>query len=58
VQKLTSSWAFLTKWETLGSGDGQFNTSLRARIARDRQLPIEEALRLTCEIASALAYAH
>ena len=32
--------------------------SLRARLARERQLPVEEALRLTREVASALDYAH
>src|SRR5512144_3128949 len=32
--------------------------SLRQRLARDRQLPITEALRLTGEIAEALDYAH
>ena len=32
--------------------------SLRDRLARDRQLPIDEALRITREIADALAYAH
>jgi serine/threonine-protein kinase len=32
--------------------------SLRERIRRDQQLPIDEALRLTREVADALAYAH
>ena len=32
--------------------------SLRARIARERQLPIEEAIRISREVASALDYAH
>src|SRR5438105_5770631 len=32
--------------------------SLRARITRERQLPLEDVLRLACEISSALAYAH
>ena len=32
--------------------------SLRARLARERQLPVEEALRLAREVASALDYAH
>jgi serine/threonine-protein kinase PknK len=32
--------------------------SLRARILREGQLGLEEALRLACEIASALSYAH
>ena len=32
--------------------------TLRARIERDRQLPIEDAVRLVCEVADALGYAH
>jgi serine/threonine-protein kinase len=32
--------------------------SLRARLDRERQLPIDEAIRITCQIASALDYAH
>ena len=32
--------------------------SLRDRLARERQLPVEESVRLTREAASALAYAH
>ncbi|MGH7638332.1 MAG: protein kinase domain-containing protein, partial [Gemmatimonadaceae bacterium] len=32
--------------------------SLRARLGRERQLPIDESVRLLDEIASALAYAH
>ena len=32
--------------------------SLRARLVRDRQLPVEEAVRLSREVASALDYAH
>jgi eukaryotic-like serine/threonine-protein kinase len=32
--------------------------SLRARLARERQLPVDGALRLTREVASALDYAH
>ena len=32
--------------------------SLRDRLAREKQLPVEEALRLTREIAEALGYAH
>jgi len=32
--------------------------SLRARLTREKQLPVEEALRLTREVASALDYAH
>jgi eukaryotic-like serine/threonine-protein kinase len=32
--------------------------SLRSRLMRERQLPVEDALRLTREVASALDYAH
>ncbi len=32
--------------------------SLRDRLARERQLPVDEALRLTREVADALGYAH
>src|ERR687883_1313195 len=32
--------------------------SLRARLERERQLPVEEAVRIACEVASALDYAH
>ncbi len=32
--------------------------SLRVRLARDRQLPVDEAVRLAKEVASALDYAH
>ena len=32
--------------------------SLRARLARDRQLPIDEAIRIALAVASALQYAH
>jgi serine/threonine-protein kinase len=32
--------------------------SLRARMSRERQLPIEVAARIACEVADALAYAH
>ena len=32
--------------------------SLRARLRREPQLPIEEAIRIGCHIASALSYAH
>ena len=32
--------------------------SLRDRLARERQLPLDDALRITREVASALAYAH
>jgi serine/threonine protein kinase len=32
--------------------------SLRERLERERQLPIDEAARITCQIATALEYAH
>jgi eukaryotic-like serine/threonine-protein kinase len=32
--------------------------SLRDRLRRERQLPLEDALRITCEVADALQYAH
>src|SRR5512132_4058181 len=32
--------------------------SLRARLEREKQLPVDEAVRIACAIASALAYAH
>jgi serine/threonine-protein kinase len=32
--------------------------SLRQRLARERQLPLETALQVTCEVGSALHYAH
>src|SRR4051794_32369465 len=32
--------------------------SLRERLKRDNQLPINDAVTITCEVASALAYAH
>ncbi len=32
--------------------------SLRGRLAREKQLPVSEAVRLACEIADALGYAH
>ena len=32
--------------------------SLRDRITHEKQLPVEDAVRITCEVASALAYAH
>jgi eukaryotic-like serine/threonine-protein kinase len=32
--------------------------SLRDRMERERQLPLEEALRISCEVAEAIAYAH
>jgi len=49
-----------------GEADGQLyyvmpyvtGESLRERLEREHQLPIDEALRITCEVASALDYAH
>ena len=32
--------------------------TLRARISRERQLPIDDAIRISCETADALSYAH
>src|SRR6185295_16169199 len=32
--------------------------SLRARLAREKQLPLDEALRITQQVANALDYAH
>jgi serine/threonine-protein kinase len=32
--------------------------SLRDRLDRERQLPLDDAIRITCEVASALEYAH
>src|SRR5688572_12463546 len=32
--------------------------SLRSRMDRERQLPVQDAIRITCEIAGALHYAH
>jgi serine/threonine-protein kinase len=32
--------------------------SLRDRLTREKQLPVDEAIRITCEVASALDYAH
>jgi serine/threonine-protein kinase len=42
-------------WFTMPFVDGE---SLRERIAREKQLPIDEAVRLTREAAEALDYAH
>jgi len=49
-----------------GDADGQLyyvmplvsGESLRQRLDREQQLPVGEALRITCEVASALDYAH
>ena len=42
-------------WYTMPYVEGE---TLRDRIVRDRRLPIEDALRITRELASALDYAH
>jgi serine/threonine-protein kinase len=42
-------------WYTMPFVDGE---SLRARLNRDRQLPLEDALQITREVADALGYAH
>ncbi|HEU5050829.1 MAG TPA: protein kinase [Gemmatimonadales bacterium] len=42
-------------WYVMPFVDGE---SLRERLTRERQLPIEDALRLTCQVAAALDYAH
>ena len=42
-------------WFTMPFVEGE---SLRARLERERQLPIHEAVRLACEVADALECAH
>jgi serine/threonine-protein kinase len=42
-------------WYVMPYVDGE---SLRERLRRERQLPVEDALRLTCQVAAALDYAH
>ena len=42
-------------WFTMPLVEGE---SLRARLVRERQLPLDDALRITREVASALDYAH
>ncbi|HEY8198108.1 MAG TPA: protein kinase [Gemmatimonadales bacterium] len=42
-------------WYTMPYVEGE---TLRQRLVRQRTLPIEEAIRITCEIATALDYAH
>ena len=42
-------------WYTMPFVDGE---SLRARLDREKQLPLDETLRLTSEVADALAHAH
>jgi eukaryotic-like serine/threonine-protein kinase len=49
-----------------GEADGQLwyvmpyveGESLRARLVREQQLPVEDALRITCNVLAALSYAH
>jgi serine/threonine-protein kinase len=55
----------LPVFDSGGEGDHLFyvmpfveGDTLRQRLKRERQLPVQEALRLTREIADALAYAH
>ena len=42
-------------WYTMPFVEGE---TLRQRLVRDRTIPVEEAVRITCEVASALDYAH
>jgi eukaryotic-like serine/threonine-protein kinase len=42
-------------WYTMPYVEGE---TLRQRLVRERTIPIEEAVRITCEIATALDYAH
>ena len=42
-------------WFTMPYVEGE---TLRSRLVREKQLPVDEALRLTCEVADALHYAH
>jgi serine/threonine protein kinase len=42
-------------WYTMPYIEGE---SLRQRLGRQRQLPVGEALRITCDVLSALEYAH
>jgi serine/threonine-protein kinase len=42
-------------WYTMPLVDGE---SLRDRLNREKQLPLDEAVRLTSEISDALGYAH
>ncbi|HET9293585.1 MAG TPA: LpqB family beta-propeller domain-containing protein [Gemmatimonadales bacterium] len=52
-QREDGSGIFL--WYTMPYVEGE---SLRARISREKQLPVDEAVRLATEVASALDYAH
>src|SRR5438093_282514 len=42
-------------WFTMPFVEGE---TLRARLRREKQLPVDDALRITCEVADALHYAH
>src|SRR5713226_5559441 len=42
-------------WYTMPYVEGE---SLRARLQGEKQLPVDEAVRITCEAAQALQYAH
>jgi eukaryotic-like serine/threonine-protein kinase len=42
-------------WFTMPYVDGE---TLRSRLLREQQLPVDDALRITCEVADALHYAH
>jgi len=42
-------------WFTMPYVDGE---TLRGRLLREKQLPVGDALRITCEVADALHYAH
>src|SRR4029079_10784745 len=55
VTVLDSGDADGTLWYTMPYGEGE---TLRARIVRERQLPLGEALRIATEAARALEYAH
>ena len=42
-------------WFTMPYVEGE---TLRSRLAREKQLPVDDALRITAEVADALTYAH
>jgi serine/threonine-protein kinase len=52
---LDSGVAAAKLWYTMPYAEGD---SLRDRLRRESRLPIDEALRITCEVAAALDYAH
>jgi len=52
---LDSGVAAAQLWYTMPYAEGD---SLRERLRRETQLPMDEALRITCEVAAALDYAH